>query len=288
MAKHNKISGQFAARLIEMMESPAYRVLSLSAHRALSRIEIEWAHHGGQDNGKLPVTFDDFVKYGVHRTSVGPALAELEALGFIEITERGKMARAAEYRQPNKFLLTSRAERKGVEPLLKWRRFKSLEEAEAAAGAARDRGKTPSPASGEIQKPPVRKPYQRPVRKPYQRGQNASTETVPLRLSEIVPLSISRGGTPPLGEGSGAGPSRLTTPASLPLTLVADAPQPDLPLECPTDRADGKAVLAWSRPVVTELFGDEARARRAQVERAEMELAEILAMRAPMRLAIAI
>jgi hypothetical protein len=28
MAKDNKISGQFAARLIEMMESPAYRVLS--------------------------------------------------------------------------------------------------------------------------------------------------------------------------------------------------------------------------------------------------------------------
>ena len=67
MAKHNKISGQFSARLIEMMESPAYRVLSLSAHRVLSRIEIEWAHHGGQDNGQLPVTFDNFADYGVHR-----------------------------------------------------------------------------------------------------------------------------------------------------------------------------------------------------------------------------
>jgi hypothetical protein len=93
MGKHNKISGQFAARLIEMMESPAYRVLSLSAHRVLSRIEVEWAHHGGQDNGQLPVTFDDFTDYGVHRTAIGPALAELEALGFIVITEKGKMAR---------------------------------------------------------------------------------------------------------------------------------------------------------------------------------------------------
>jgi hypothetical protein len=46
--RKNAIFGQFAARLIEMMESPAYRVLSLSAHRVLSRIEVEYAHHGGQ------------------------------------------------------------------------------------------------------------------------------------------------------------------------------------------------------------------------------------------------
>ena|ERR1700722_10340332 len=107
MAKPNKISGQFAARLIEMMESPAYRVLSLSAHRVLSRIEVEWAHHGGQDNGQLPVTFDDFVAYGLHRTAIGPALAELEALGFIVVTDQGKMAHAADYRRPKKFLHVS-------------------------------------------------------------------------------------------------------------------------------------------------------------------------------------
>jgi hypothetical protein len=52
--RRNKISGQFASRLIEMLESPAYRALSQAAHRALSRIEIEFAHHGGTENGKLP------------------------------------------------------------------------------------------------------------------------------------------------------------------------------------------------------------------------------------------
>ena len=36
------ISGPFAPRLIEMMNSPAYRVLSLAAHRILSRLEIEF------------------------------------------------------------------------------------------------------------------------------------------------------------------------------------------------------------------------------------------------------
>jgi hypothetical protein len=38
MKRRNSISGQFAARLIEMLESPAYRVLSRSGHMVLARI----------------------------------------------------------------------------------------------------------------------------------------------------------------------------------------------------------------------------------------------------------
>ena len=100
--RRNKIPGQFSWRLIEMLESPAYRVLSLSAHRILDWIEIELAHHGGHDNGRLPVTFDDFVSYGIHRHAVAPAVRELEVLGFVRITERGR-AGNAEFRSPNKF-----------------------------------------------------------------------------------------------------------------------------------------------------------------------------------------
>jgi hypothetical protein len=72
-----------------MLESPAYRVLSLAAHRVLSRIEIEFLHHGGKDNGKLPVTYEQFVEYGMDRASIALAIRETEALGFIEVTERG-------------------------------------------------------------------------------------------------------------------------------------------------------------------------------------------------------
>ena len=74
--RRNKIGGQFAWRLIEMLESPAFRVLSLSARRVLDRIEIELARHGGSDNGRLPVTFDDFHRYGIHRHAVAPAIRE--------------------------------------------------------------------------------------------------------------------------------------------------------------------------------------------------------------------
>jgi hypothetical protein len=87
MAKRrNAITGQWSARLIDMQRSCAWRLLSRAAHQCLSRIEIELADHGGNDIDELPVTFNDFEEYGVNRHAIGPALAELEALGFIDIT----------------------------------------------------------------------------------------------------------------------------------------------------------------------------------------------------------
>ena len=81
--RDNSNPGQFAARLVEMLEAPAYRVLRLSARRALDRVEIELGHHGGNDNGRLPVTFES-------RGSIAPAIREAVALGFLEITEHGR------------------------------------------------------------------------------------------------------------------------------------------------------------------------------------------------------
>ena len=103
--RKNKIVGQFSARTIEMLRSPAYRTLSLSARRVLDRVEIEHADHGGLENGRLPVLFDDFQSYGIDRHSIAPAIRECVALGFLEITEIGR-AGNAEYRRPNKFRLT--------------------------------------------------------------------------------------------------------------------------------------------------------------------------------------
>ena len=118
-----------------MLESPAYRVLSLSARKILDRIEIELAHHGGNENGRLPVTYDDFVAYGIHRHAIAPALREVDALGFIEITERGR-AGNAEYRSPNKIRITYRHLDK-AKPTDEWKRIATLEEAEAIAHEAR-------------------------------------------------------------------------------------------------------------------------------------------------------
>jgi hypothetical protein len=172
MAKRqNPITGQWSARPIEMQRSYAWRVLSRAAHQCLSRIEIELADHGGNDIDELPVTFDDFEEYGVHRTAICPAVEELEALGFIDITQRGVAARAADNRRPNKFrLLTRPWEKKGPPP--RWNRFKTWEDAQATADEAR-RTAALKEKSASTETVPKK------VRKPYQRSRNASTETVP-------------------------------------------------------------------------------------------------------------
>ena len=135
--RRNSISGQWSARLIEMLESPAYRALTCSAHMVISRLEIELGHHGGNDNGKLPVTVDDFVAYGMHRTSVAPAIREAEALGFIRVTERGRGGNA-EHRAPNQFFLTFANGRESrARPTHDWRKIRTMEEAEQIRRAAR-------------------------------------------------------------------------------------------------------------------------------------------------------
>ena len=105
--RRNRIGGQFSAHLIEMLELPAFAVLNLAERRILDRLEIELAHHGGTDNGQLPCTFDDFARFGVRRKSIASAVRVLCALGFVEVTERGR-AGNGEFRRPHKFRLTYR------------------------------------------------------------------------------------------------------------------------------------------------------------------------------------
>src|SRR5262249_15630621 len=136
--RRNKISGQFAPRLIEMLESPAWRVLSLSARKVINRIEIELAYKGGNESGRVRVTKRDFMDYGVSDRLVAPAIREAEALGFIRVTERGRGGNS-EYRQPNLFFLTFAHCRTGraEPPTHDWRKIKTIGEAEAIAAAAR-------------------------------------------------------------------------------------------------------------------------------------------------------
>jgi len=153
---HYSIDGQFAPRTVEMLESSAYQVLSLSAHRVLARLEIELAKHGGTDNGKLPVTFDDFVRYGMDRHSIAPAIREVTALGFVEITRRGR-AGNAEWRAPNHFRLTYRPTAY-ARPTNEWVKVQSLAEASALASTARKESKprlAKNKTSGEKSPAPV-------------------------------------------------------------------------------------------------------------------------------------
>jgi hypothetical protein len=214
MKRKNRINGQWSPRLIEMLESPAYRVMSLSAHRVMARIEIELARHGGNDNGRLPVRKQDFIDYGISGRLVAPAIREAEALGFIRVTKRGRGGNA-EHRQPNLFFLTfahgrdSRAE----PPPNDWRKIKAIKEAEAIAAAARGAKDANAVAFGgrgwRVRK--NRNRDHKVVSKPgSQSGPETSCSPGPQSGPtgsghKVVPLSISRGG----GRGSGRASIRL-------------------------------------------------------------------------------
>lgn len=134
-ASRMKIVGQFIPRPTRMLDTPAYRALSLSGHRVLARVEIEHGAHGGMDNGALPVTFLDFETYGIDRHSIGPAIRECVALGFLEVTERGRSGNG-DFRKPNKFRLTY-IPRRGLKASNEWEAIQTEEQAKAIALAAR-------------------------------------------------------------------------------------------------------------------------------------------------------
>ena len=176
------IGGQFIPRTIEMLRSPAIRVLSLTGHRILIRLEIELAEHGGRENGQLPATYTDLEQFGVgDRHMIGPAIRELCALGFLELTKPGRAGNGA-YRMPNRFRITYLpAGRKA--PTHEWRRIDTMEEAERVAHAARSpksarRGKklpvveTPTSSGGNPTGHQWWKPHQPPV---FTSGENPTT-----------------------------------------------------------------------------------------------------------------
>jgi hypothetical protein len=131
--RFTRIVGQFVPRPIDMLESPAYRVLTLAAHRVLARLEIEFAHHGGNDNGALPVTFGDFISYGIERHAVAPAIRELGALGIAEVSEHGRGGNAV-FRSPAAGIATPIMGLEKLEWLLSIA-LKQMDEAAAAKDA---------------------------------------------------------------------------------------------------------------------------------------------------------
>src|SRR5271163_1494942 len=147
-----------------MIRSPAYRALSLSGHKILSRLEIELADHGGdkgRENGNLIVTYSNFEAYSMDRHAIGPAISEVVALGFVEVTEAG-CAGNENFRRPNKFRLTYR-HANGQNPTDEWEAVPTIEAAEAIASNARGQArKNRSPVgvntTSKWRKPPPSEP----------------------------------------------------------------------------------------------------------------------------------
>jgi len=228
-----------------MRESPAWRVLSLSARRVLDRLEIEHAHHGGVENGNLPVTTQNFIDYGVHRNGVAQAIREAEALGFIRM-KHGRGGNA-EHRQPNRFFLTygTGCGPRSLTPTHEWRKIKTIEEAQAIADAARAAKDPRAVAFGKKSRPLKRGSKPTPkkgVENPILPTPKIGATVRPLKQG---PLSISWGG------GGGQ------RPASAGL-----------------DQSNRKSLLEYVANVVSEQLHDLDAARVRALKRKHLQLSQ--------------
>lgn len=132
----------------EMLESPAWRAMSINARRVVDRIVIEHLHHAGTENGKLIVTYDDFEKFGIRRSSIKPAIKEATALGWIDCTQAGRMA-YADIRIPSHYALTWLYRSDGTPASNRWKRYEDEQSARSAAKNAIGRKKARKPAKAE-------------------------------------------------------------------------------------------------------------------------------------------
>ena len=207
--RRTQIAGQFAAHRIDMLRSPAWRALSLSARRILDRIEIEHASHGGAENGRLPVTYEHFHQYGIHRHAIGPAIREVVALGFVEITEAGR-AGNAEFRCPNYFRLTYLSAKTG--PTDEWEKIKENAAEDIARAARASSGRVPEKAKSQCRKTPVFDDGNR-----HRKAKTPVPETVTTGPPpETVTTSIS---------GEGAAETASSADTAPPLACSRSAPQ---------------------------------------------------------------
>ena len=111
----------------ELRASPAWRGRSMKCVRLLERLELEHMANAGLENGRLIVSYLQFVEFGIGRRLIAPAIAEAEQRGLIEVVHRGTRLKDV----PNRYRLTYYATGKKTQtgavewsaPTNEWRLF---------------------------------------------------------------------------------------------------------------------------------------------------------------------
>lgn len=116
--------------------------MSLNARLVVDRVAIEHMAHAGTQNGALPVTFDDFERFGIRRGSISAAILEAAAIGFVDVAEQGTRGWGAFKGRATRFRLAWLPTAAGDPETTRWRRFTSLKDAQRAAAHARETGRT--------------------------------------------------------------------------------------------------------------------------------------------------
>jgi DNA-binding transcriptional MocR family regulator len=103
VSKYRKPDTPFAWVSAELLNSPAWQGMSTNTMRVVHRLMLEDCQRAGSENGRLPVTHEDFIAYGCSRNLITEALAEAESLGLVRYKRGGRFG---ETKKPSIFRLT--------------------------------------------------------------------------------------------------------------------------------------------------------------------------------------
>ena len=116
--------GGWMAITRDFLESAAYRSLSVNARKCLDRLIIEHIGHNRTENGRLIVTHEQFIDYGVTLDLIADALDELSYKGLV-VAERGKAGNGTSH--PTVFTLTFDGSYDGAPASNQWKKFTMAE-----------------------------------------------------------------------------------------------------------------------------------------------------------------
>jgi hypothetical protein len=141
MAKKRKGGEPFVQIFRSVVNSYAWRAASRSCQLVIERVLEEHMAHAGRENGNLPVTTDDFLKWGIDEKSLSAAEREAVALGLLYLSRRGRGGNA-EHRSEHRWGIPFLKDAKGRYVGMEWKGFGSLAEARRVAKAARKQKNT--------------------------------------------------------------------------------------------------------------------------------------------------
>jgi hypothetical protein len=107
----------------ELLESDAWRMMPRATRLVVDRIMIEHMAHAGTENGNLVVTYNDFVRFGVHREVLPRAISEASGRGLISVTEKGRASTGSD-RWPSRYALGWLPLFDGAPALNRWKAWK--------------------------------------------------------------------------------------------------------------------------------------------------------------------
>lgn len=103
---------------LRLLESEAWRALSINGRRLIDRLMVDHMRHRGKANGSLLAPYDQLVKIGITRRLIGDTIEETTRLGLVE-------CRRGYGRSPNRFALTWLPFQDGTEPSNRWKSFET-------------------------------------------------------------------------------------------------------------------------------------------------------------------